>query len=266
MSDQDNTPSRSYRSDRRREAALETRRRMLDAAGKLLAERGYAGTTIAAVAGEAGGAAETVYAAFRNKRPLVGELVRASVRGERSAPPASEQGGARAVAAAAGQAEHIRLFAADVSARLERVGPVLEALSAAPEPELAELRANVDRDRLEAMRRFVAALEQRGPLRLDADAAAETVWALASPELHTLLRSRRGWPPKRYTAWLEETLAAALLRQMVLPRLGTGVRAAGSGLTDDDAHEDDDRAAKRDLDQRSRQGDVQEAAPQERDH
>jgi len=40
---------------------------MLEAAGKLLAERGYAGTTIAAVAAEAGVAPETVYAAFRNK-------------------------------------------------------------------------------------------------------------------------------------------------------------------------------------------------------
>jgi hypothetical protein len=77
---------------------------------------------------------------------------------------------------------------------------------------LAELRAKVDRDRLEGLRRFVAALEQRGPLRLDADAAAETVWALASPELHTLLRSRRGWAPERYTAWLGDTLTAALLR------------------------------------------------------
>jgi AcrR family transcriptional regulator len=209
---EDGTPKRAYRSDRRREQAQETRRRMLEAAGRLLAKRGYAGTTIAAVAREAGVAPETVYAAFRNKRTLVGELVRTSVRGGASAPPAAQQAGARAVAAAAGQADQIRLFAADVSARLERVGPVLEALAAAAEPELAELCANVDRDRLDGLRRFVSALEGRGPLRVDADAAAETVWALASPELHTLLRARRGWSAERYTAWLGDTLAAALLR------------------------------------------------------
>jgi AcrR family transcriptional regulator len=209
---EDGTPRRAYRSDRRREQAQETRRGMLEAAGRLLAERGYAGTTIAAVAREAGVAPETVYAAFRNKRTLVGELVRASVRGAGSAPPASEQAGARALAAAPTQVDQIRLFAGDVSARLERVGPVLETLASAADPELAQLRANVDRDRLEGMRRFVAALERPGPLRLDAAAAAETVWALASPELHTLLRGRRGWPPERYAAWLEEMLAAALLR------------------------------------------------------
>jgi AcrR family transcriptional regulator len=211
MNDED-PPRRAYRSDRRREQAQETRRRMLDAAGRLLAERGYAGTTIAAVAAEAGVAVETVYAAFRNKRTLVGELVRTSVRGDGSAPPAAEQAGARAVAAAPNQAEQVRLFAADVSARLERVGPVLEAVAAAAEPELADLRAAVDRDRLEGMRRFVTALERHGPLRMDADAAAETVWALASPELHALLRGRRAWPPERYVTWLGETLGAALLR------------------------------------------------------
>lgn len=213
MSD-DDTPRRAYRSERRREQAQETRRRMLDAAGRLLAERGYAGTTIAAVAAEAGVAVETVYAAFRNKRTLVGELVRAAVRGDDAARPASEQAGARAVAAAPDQAQQIRLFAADVAARLERVGPVLEALAAAAEPELAELRAKVDRDRLVGMRRFVAMLERHGPLRINGDAAAETVWALASPELHSLLRSRRAWPPERYTQWLEETLTAALLGEM----------------------------------------------------
>ncbi|HXD69736.1 MAG TPA: TetR family transcriptional regulator, partial [Gaiellales bacterium] len=93
MKSDDDTPRRPYRSERRREQARETRRRMLEAAGTLLAARGYAGTTIAAVAAEAGVAPETVYAAFRNKRTLVGELVRTAVRGDGSAPPAAAQAG-----------------------------------------------------------------------------------------------------------------------------------------------------------------------------
>src|SRR6185437_2148769 len=191
MKSEDDTPRRAYRSHRRREQAQETRRRMLEAAGKLLAERGYAGTTIAAVAREAGVSAETVYAAFRNKRTLVGELVRVSVRGDGDA-PAAEQAGARAVAAAPDQAERLRLFAADVAERLERVGPVLQALAAASEPELDELRAAVDRDRLAGMRAFAGMLVRGGELRIGAEAAAETVWALASPELHFALTARRG--------------------------------------------------------------------------
>jgi AcrR family transcriptional regulator len=183
---------------------------MLAAAAGLLAAHGYAGMTIAAVAREAGVAVETVYAAFGNKRTLVGELVRTAVRGGDPA-PAAEQAGARAVAAAPDQREQVRLFAADVAARLERVGPVLRSLAAAAEPELAELLARVDRDRLEGLRRFVDALGRGGPLRLDADTAAETVWALASPELHGMLAARRGWPRERYVEWLADTLGAALV-------------------------------------------------------
>ncbi|HEY3764730.1 MAG TPA: helix-turn-helix domain-containing protein [Gaiellales bacterium] len=210
MSDPEHPPKRAYRSDRRREQAAETRRRMLEAAARLLAVHGYGGTTIAAVAREAGVAAETVYAAFGNKRTLIGELVQAAVRGDDPA-PAARQAGARAVAAAVDQREQLSLFAADVVRRLERVGPVLQALAASAEPELAELRASIDRDRLAGMGQFVSALGRDGPLRVDADAAAETVWALASPELHRLLTVSRGWSRERYTAWLADTLAAALL-------------------------------------------------------
>ena len=60
------------------------------------------------------------------------------------------------MAAATDRHEQVRLFAADIVERLERVGPVLHALaSAAAEPELAELLRSVDHDRLDGLRRFV---------------------------------------------------------------------------------------------------------------
>ena len=62
---EDGTPKRAYRSDRRREQAQETRRRMLRAAGRLLAERGYAGTTLATVA--LSDALQNVYAFLQKK-------------------------------------------------------------------------------------------------------------------------------------------------------------------------------------------------------
>jgi AcrR family transcriptional regulator len=210
MSDESTQPRRAYRSPRRREQAADTRRRVLEAAALLLSEHGYAGSTIAAVAREAGVSAETVYAAVGNKRTLVGELVRTSVRGDDDA-PAAGQAGARAAAVAATQDERLRIFAADVAARLERVGPVLHALSAASEPDLEELRLAVDRDRLAGMRAFAGMLARGGELRVGVDAAAETVWALASPELHHALTARRGWSGDRYAAWLADTLGAALV-------------------------------------------------------
>src|SRR3954468_14051363 len=131
---------RAYRSDRRREQAMETRERVLAAAATLFAERGFESSTIAAIAKHAGVAPETVYAAFRNKRTLLGELVSRAVRGQDPL-PVGEQAGPRAAAAATDQGLQLRLFAGDVSARLERVGPLIEVLGSAArsDPELAEL-------------------------------------------------------------------------------------------------------------------------------
>ncbi|HEY2788587.1 MAG TPA: hypothetical protein VGI72_03980, partial [Gaiellales bacterium] len=68
------------------------------------------------------------------------------------------------MSAATDRRGQVRLFAADVAERLERVGPVPHALAASAEPEPAELLARVDRDRLAGVRRFVAVPERGGPL------------------------------------------------------------------------------------------------------
>ena len=104
--------------------------------------------------------------AFRNKRTLLGELIRAAVRGSDSS-PVPLQAGPRAVAAATDQRRPAAAFAADISSRLERVGPLVEVLSTAArsEPELAALLAKIHGERLENLRTFVAALAANGPLR-----------------------------------------------------------------------------------------------------
>src|SRR5215210_3355210 len=58
----------------RQRQALETRRLIVDAARELFLERGYAATTMEAIAGEAGVAVSTVYAIFKNKRAILKEI------------------------------------------------------------------------------------------------------------------------------------------------------------------------------------------------
>lgn len=203
---------RSYRSPRRQEQAEQTRERVLDAARRLFEARGWEGTSVAAIAEEAGVSAETVYARFRNKRTLLGELVQSAVRGP-DPRPVPEQEGPRALAAETDQRAQLRIFAADVVLRLERAAPLVGVVSAASssEPELAELLERLHADRLRNLRVLVDALAANGSLRLPADAAVETVWALTSPELHQLLVRVRGWSRRRYCDWLAESLAAVLL-------------------------------------------------------
>ena len=187
---------RRYDSTRRREAAEQTRARILEAARERFVARGYAGTSIAAIASAAGCAAETVYATFRTKPAILEALVRAAARGDSNTEILEQPGPAR-VAAVADPRERLRLFAHDVTARLQRVGPLLGVLAAAAagEPKLAALYTRIHEDRL----RNLATLGALDP---------ETIWALASPELYTLLTTVRGWTPERYADWLGETLAA----------------------------------------------------------
>jgi AcrR family transcriptional regulator len=203
---------RPYRSERRREQAEQTRTRVLDAAATMFQERGYEGASIAAIASLAGVSAETVYAGFSTKRALLGELVERAVRGD-DPKPVPEQAGPQALAAAADQREQLRLFAADITARLERAAPLVAVVSGAAqaEPELAELLRRLHAQRLRNLRILVDALAANGPLRLPATEAVETVWALTSPELHQLLVRARGWKGPRYAGWLADSLAALLL-------------------------------------------------------
>jgi AcrR family transcriptional regulator len=203
---------RSYRSERRREQAEETRKKVLDAAGALFEERGYEGASIAAIAAAAGVSQETVYARFGNKRALLGELVARAVRGA-DPRPVPDQEGPRSLAAATDQREQLRLFAADIEERLERAAPLVALIGAArAEPELAQLFVRLHAERLRNLRTVVDALASNGPLRLSEKEALETIWALTSPELHQLLVRVRGWSRSRYRAWLTDSLGALLLR------------------------------------------------------
>jgi AcrR family transcriptional regulator len=206
-------PRRAYRSQRRREQAEETRGRILAAAQRLLVERGFAGATVAAIAEEAGTAQETVYQAFGNKRALLAELVQRAVRGEDPA-PILEQPGPVAVSQSRDPAEQLRLFAEDVARRLERAGPLMQVLADAghTDADLAALHQRFHQARRRNLRTFSDALAANASLRVGRAQAADTVWALASPELHTFLTHSAGWSRKRYAAWLADTLMNALVR------------------------------------------------------
>lgn len=207
---------RAYNSERRQEAARQTRERILGAARDLFVERGFAGTTIAAIAAGAGTAAETVYAVFGTKTALLGALVRQAARGADDR-EILQQEGARGVAAATDQREQLHLFATDISRRLARAAPLLGIVAGAAvsEPELADLYGTLHGARRRNLATVAAALAANGPLRIDEDAATDTLWALTTPELYLVLETQRGWTRERYALWLEDMLASALLVQEI---------------------------------------------------
>jgi AcrR family transcriptional regulator len=206
---------RRYDSSLRKEQARQTRNRMLDAAQRLFADRGYAATTIETIASNAGVAVDTVYANFGNKRGLLSALVDVRVGGDDQPVELLDRAGPQAVRNEPNQKRQIALFATDVSAIIERARPVDDIIrgAAAVDEEIAALRNRLQASRFQNMSRFVAWVAANGPFRAgitEADAAA-IVWSLTSSEVHRLLRVERAWTRERYAEWLAQTLTRTLL-------------------------------------------------------
>ena len=204
--------TRSYNSPVRREQAARTRQRILDAAGDLFVRHGYGTTSVRQIADAAQVAPDTIYATFGNKARLLTALVdvRLAPGGQASIFDRPE---VQALRQERDPRRLLRLFARDYAAMSERVRPVSEVLRTAKavEPEMAAVREEMEEHRFRYMRTIVRWLAERGRLRVPEGRAAQIVWALASPDVSRMLCDVQGWTTGEYAAWLEETLAAALL-------------------------------------------------------
>src|SRR3954453_13761006 len=88
---------RRYDSPRRREQAAATRREILEAAQRLFEQQGYAATTMAAIAAEAGVALKTVYVVFETKSGVLRALWHLLLRGDEAEAAVGERDWYRAV-------------------------------------------------------------------------------------------------------------------------------------------------------------------------
>ena len=206
---------RPYRSRLRAEQAAQTRLRILESAGLLFAERGYAATTIDTIAAGAGVTVDTVYATFGTKKGILSAVIDLRVTGSGEGSDVLAGEGPRALQTITDQRVVIAGFSADIAARIERVRPIDDVMRSAAEvdPEIAELRARMQENRFSKLTPFVVWVGANGPLRddMDADEAATIVWTLTSPDVNRLLRDVRGWSSQRYVEWLSTTLLRLLL-------------------------------------------------------
>jgi AcrR family transcriptional regulator len=203
---------RRYDATGRRQAAAHTRTAILDAARELFTERGYAATPMTAIADRAGVALDTVYAAAGRKPDLARLLIETAITGNDQAVPAEQRDYVRAIQAAPDAETKIGVYAAAITAIAPRLELVLGIIQQAPgEPELAQLWHHIAERRAANMRLFIANLASVHPLRLDADEAADIVWATNAPEFYQLLVGQRGWTPQRYEHFLTGTWRRLLL-------------------------------------------------------
>jgi TetR/AcrR family transcriptional regulator, regulator of cefoperazone and chloramphenicol sensitivity len=202
-------PRRTYNTTFRQQQARATRRRILDAARRLFAARGYAGVTMRDVAVEAGVAVQTVHAVFGTKLSLAQGIVEAALE------DVNQEMLALIHQAAQAQDLRVTLYTVGAIARLayERFGDVLLFLHEAGDPQLIAEAERFDRARFESQAPIGPALARAGLLRagLRAEDAADLIWALSSPEWYGLLVHRRGWDPNRWQQTVGDALVHVLL-------------------------------------------------------
>ncbi len=207
---------RIYDSSGRKHAATLTRQAILDAAHRLFLQKGYAATTMPAIAEAAGVALDTVYATVGKKPALFRLLIETAISGEDIAVPAEERDYVRAIRAERDAAEKLRIYAAALRRIQQRLAPLFRVLDgAAPlDPELASLWRNISQRRSKNMRLFAADLAETGRVRreLSLDKVADIVWSMNSPEFYLLLVEQRGWSAEEFEQWLAEAWVRLLLK------------------------------------------------------
>jgi AcrR family transcriptional regulator len=202
---------RRYDSSRRRAQAEETRRDILSAAQRLFESRGYATTTMDAIAVEAGVALKTVYVGFETKSGLLRALWNHRLRGGRDDVPVAQQDWYRAALEEPDPERKLRLNARNSAAGKQRIAGVLEVIRGAAqvEPDIAQLWTRIQREYHANQRAIVDTMA--GALAIDAERAADILWTLNHPAQWQLLVEQRGWSLEDYEQWCADTACAQLL-------------------------------------------------------
>lgn len=206
-------PKRRYDSSGRQAQARRNRQVILDAAQRHFLEGGYAATTIAAIAAEAGVSVETIYKAFGGKPGLVRAIYDRGLAGQQPVPAyqrademRERETDPRAIMRNWGT------IASEVSSVVSPIARLVRA-AATSDPDMAALlRANND-VREQRARHHARFLKRRGYLREGVSLAQATdiLWTCTSDELYDLLVTQRGWSAPQYGRFLADYMIATLL-------------------------------------------------------
>lgn len=210
---------RVYRSELREEQARVTRRRVVDAAADLFTERGFAATTIDAVADAAGVSRKTVFTAVGGKVELLKLAYDYATAGDDEPLTMAERPALQEVMTLARTDPRaaFRLWAGFVTEVGGRIGALHLALRAAAEvdPEAEALFRRWEQQRVDTMRAGpVAHLEAADLLRPEVSPgeAAAILSLLVDPALYQQLVVDNGWPAERFHVWLARTLVEQVIR------------------------------------------------------
>lgn len=191
----------------RRAGAQATRDAIALSAIGLFAERGFAETTIEAIAAAADVAPQTVYAVYGSKAAIAREL-RSHLERVADIPALfqsilAEEDPHRQVEKVVGVDRHLG----------EHHGDLYEFFASTKEPELVMLREELDAAKRWGMERIVERLQAKNALRpgLSSARAVDILCALPRMDLYQQLVTRSGWTPAEFESWVAGVVKAAIL-------------------------------------------------------
>lgn len=200
--------------DGRRLRSARSRSSIAHAAHAAFVDQGYVGTTIEAIADRAGVSAQTVYAAFGNKRSLLAAVLDATIVGDHDDVPLIERDWVTALERIVDGDEAAAHLGAGVTRVLARTTPIFTVLArAAADPALAPLLAENRRRRHQDIERLVAILADNHLLRdgVTVTAGADALFALASEDVYLLLIDDCGWSHDQVEAWITDAIRRLIL-------------------------------------------------------
>jgi TetR/AcrR family transcriptional regulator of autoinduction and epiphytic fitness len=195
--------------------ARETRRAILEAAGRLFVDPGYAATPIAAIAQTAEVSVQTIYAVFGSKRQLLSALVDVTIAGDDEPVPMAQRAFVDRIRSTSDPREKLARYADHLVETHQRQAAVMLALTAAAsaDPDVAAIwRKNRDEARI-GMTMFAHDLASTGALRpdLDLDAVVDVLCLAMDVRNYDWLVRQRQWSDERFQEWYVATVAGAIL-------------------------------------------------------
>lgn len=205
---------RTYESPLRSAQAAETRARILAASAQLFADKGYAGTSLAEIAKEAGVSLETVKL-NGPKRALLIAAFDQSFAGAEGTGPVHERPVGQQLLEIPDDDMLLRAFvefASQANARASVLWLTFQT-AAMSDPEILQALDVVQRQRRSDFDAAIAAFGGRGMLRSTrspSDLAAALSF-LVSPSSYLELVAGSGWSFEQYTEWLTDTVRRVIL-------------------------------------------------------
>lgn len=225
-------PRRRYHSPRRLEQSAATRAAILEAAERLFEKRGFAATTMPAIAAEAGVALKTIYVGFATKSGLLHALWDLRLSGDEQPIRVVQRAWYVQLLKEPDPKHQLHGLAHQSRVVKARAGTVMEVIrnGAAADPSIAELWQLIQKEFRDVIRPFARNLHAKGVLAegLGVAGATDILWTLSHPDLWQLLVGQCGWSSARYERWLTAAFCAQLLDPAASSGAGGGGLAAAS--------------------------------------